>query len=702
MNTSCLLAGAILFAGISSYARGGVDPVTSLYVSPSGNDAWSGTLQAPNATNTDGPKATIDGARAAMRTMLAKHQVSTTGAVVNIMPGSYALTQTIQFYPADSGSQNAPIVYRATQPGTVEIMGGTVLTTWNPVSDSSVAQRLPAASRGSVVEADLGGAGVTDLGKRQRLGFYGARVATVPELFFENRPMEVAQSPSTGWARTSKRPVPAGWSFTYDGDAPGTWSSEDDVWVHGFFHYDYADYTEHVVSIDPAQHAVRTEATPSYGFVPGARFVFLNVLEGLDSPGEYYVDVKRNKIYFYPPARQSDGRTVVSTLATPLIRLDKASHIHFEGLSLRMSRGDGIFVNGGDDIEIAGCTVSGMGLHGIEAASVTNTVIRSTDISNVGYSGILLSGGDRKTLTPSGDVIENCHIASTGRIVMTSEAGIRLNGVGTVVKNCSIHDVPQDAIQVQGNNNKILANEIYRACLQSSDAGALYIGRNFADEGNVFQGNYFHDILPSVEPNPVPGAGNTYQINTVYLDDFTSGASVIGNVFWNVDVAIMIGGGRDNTIRNNAFLKCKWAIVGDARGNAGSKHFLTDPNSDILKELRDADYQGETFSRAYPNLAKLLTDDPGTPKRNVVSNNVCPSGGWMNMTKDYPMDLNPVTSNCVGVDPGFVDLANLDLTPKPGSAAAQAGFQPINVKAAGLQPDLYRTSLPAVGDFPRL
>jgi hypothetical protein len=702
MKMSDMLAGALVVAGMgmAGVVLGSDGPTTNLYVSPSGNDAWSGTLQTPNSAGNDGPKATVDGARAALRTMLAKHQVGVGGAVVTIMPGSYALTQTIQFYGADSGASGAPIVYRAAQPGTVEIMGGVVLKTWNPISDESVAQRLPGSIRGNVLEADLAVAGVTDLGKRQRIGFYGARVPTVPEIFFENRPMSVAHSPTSGWARTSTAPVPAGWSFTYDGDDLSTWSPENDLWVHGFFHYDYADYTEHVVAVDPALHAVRTDSAPSYGFVPGARFVFQNVLEALDSPGEYYIDVKRNKAYFYPPARQADGRTVVSTLAAPLVRLDNASHIRFEGLSLRICRGDGVMVNGGDDIDVVGCTISGVGMHGIEASNVTHTLIQSTDVSNVGYSGIVLSGGDRATLTSGFNVIQNCHIALTGRVVMTSEAAIRLAGVGTVVKNCSIHDVPQGAIYVMGNNNVISSNEIYRACLQSSDAGALYIGRNFADQGNVFQGNYLHDIKPSVEPNPVKGHGNTYQINAVYLDDFASGASVIGNVFQNVDVAVMIGGGRDNTIQNNAFLHCHWAIVGDARGNAGSKQFLTDPNSVVLKELRDVDYQGDVFGKAYPNLAKLLSDDPGTPKRNRVANNVSYIGGWMNMTKDYPMDLNPVMSNCVGVDPGFEDLASLDLTPKEGAPAAQAGFHPVNAKSAGLVVDAYRAGLPTTGQMP--
>ena len=38
-----------------------------LYVSPSGNDSWSGRLSAPNSRKTDGPFATLERARDEIR-----------------------------------------------------------------------------------------------------------------------------------------------------------------------------------------------------------------------------------------------------------------------------------------------------------------------------------------------------------------------------------------------------------------------------------------------------------------------------------------------------------------------------------------------------------------------------------------------------------------------------------------------------------
>ena len=41
----------------------------TVYVSPTGNDSWSGTLSAPNKAGTDGPVASLERARDVARTM---------------------------------------------------------------------------------------------------------------------------------------------------------------------------------------------------------------------------------------------------------------------------------------------------------------------------------------------------------------------------------------------------------------------------------------------------------------------------------------------------------------------------------------------------------------------------------------------------------------------------------------------------------
>ena len=55
----------LLFLGL--LAAAGEVAAKTIYVAPSGNDAWSGQLAAPKADGTDGPVATLDRARDLIR-----------------------------------------------------------------------------------------------------------------------------------------------------------------------------------------------------------------------------------------------------------------------------------------------------------------------------------------------------------------------------------------------------------------------------------------------------------------------------------------------------------------------------------------------------------------------------------------------------------------------------------------------------------
>jgi regulation of enolase protein 1 (concanavalin A-like superfamily) len=93
------------------------------YVSPKGNDTWSGTLAEPNTTNTDGPFATISRAKLAVRELKAKVYLPKGKAidaryvgtaypfgkgkdiVVLIRQGFYSLTEPLLFTPEDGGER---------------------------------------------------------------------------------------------------------------------------------------------------------------------------------------------------------------------------------------------------------------------------------------------------------------------------------------------------------------------------------------------------------------------------------------------------------------------------------------------------------------------------------------------------------------------------------------------------------------------
>jgi hypothetical protein len=130
-----------------------------LYVAPDGSDAWSGTLAAANADKTDGPLATLQQARDAIRKR--KAAAGAEGFTVYLRGGLYALAQTFRLDAQDSGTAEAPIVYRAYEKEKPILIGGREITGFVP-------------HRGSIVKADLAAQGLKGIYFRQLI-FDGRR-----------------------------------------------------------------------------------------------------------------------------------------------------------------------------------------------------------------------------------------------------------------------------------------------------------------------------------------------------------------------------------------------------------------------------------------------------------------------------------------------------------------------------------------------
>ena len=120
-------------AGIGGALAG--EPASSegradLFVSTSGNDAWSGRLSAANAAATDGPLATISAAQRAVRRIRQAEPDRKRPIVVAIRGGTYRLAEPIEFSADDSGTRQAPVVYRACAGERPIFSGGQEITGW--------------------------------------------------------------------------------------------------------------------------------------------------------------------------------------------------------------------------------------------------------------------------------------------------------------------------------------------------------------------------------------------------------------------------------------------------------------------------------------------------------------------------------------------------------------------------------------------
>ncbi|MHC1766769.1 MAG: hypothetical protein AB9869_21095 [Verrucomicrobiia bacterium] len=90
------------------------------FVSPLGNDEWSGRSADPSQN--DGPFASVPRARAAVRAALLKAQ--NRGIRVVLRGGTYYLGSPLDFGSEDSGTEQAPVIYAAAAGEKVVLSGG--------------------------------------------------------------------------------------------------------------------------------------------------------------------------------------------------------------------------------------------------------------------------------------------------------------------------------------------------------------------------------------------------------------------------------------------------------------------------------------------------------------------------------------------------------------------------------------------------
>jgi len=673
-----------------------------IYVAVNGNDTHRGSRKQPFATLTR--------ARDVLRALPVAERA---GSTVWIGGGDYSLTETLRLSNRDGGRPEAPVTWRAMQDERVRLLGGQTLTGFTPVKDPVVRERLSPAARRHVRQVDLKALGLGRLSPMRSRGFGRPITTGHVELFVDGEPQTVARWPNADaedpFVRIAGYPEGKGRDdghgtdlgilkegFFYEGDRPRRWATTDDAWIHGYWAYDWANSYERIASIDVEAHRIKTRAPHgNYGYRPGNRIYFLNILEELDAPGEYFVDRAAGILYLWPPKPLKGTEVTLSLLESPLVALGGARHVVLRDLELTATRGHAITVKGGRECLVAGCRISNTGNYGVFIDGGTDHGVQSCEIWNNGDGGVHLAGGDRKSITPCRHFVHNCHLHHQARWSRCYYPAVNLEGVGTRVSHNWIHDHPHCAILFWGNDHLIEYNEVHDVCYETGDVGAIYTGRDWTFRDNVIRYNYMHDIHG-------PGEGEAL---VFYLDDCVSGITVFGNLVVNTQAAIGIGGGRDCLVENNVFVDTHPAIGIDARGLDKNSVWANNVKG-LAQSLRAMDHHNPPYSERYPELKQIdrwVAAGTGVPPEgNRFLRNLFVSGQWLRIFWYAQEELIDIRDNWLvpeDGDPGWIDPQD------PGRADwalrddAQilrvTGFQQLPLERIGLRRDEYRTSLPA-------
>lgn len=668
------------------------------YVSVSGDDSGSGTLKKPFKT--------IEHAQEVVRHRIKKGDIPQEGLTVAVFGGEYRIDSLV-FDKRDTTPNGKTVTYMSYNDEEVILNGGQKLSAsdFMPVSDEEKA-RLSDDAANKVMCVDLSKYGITkeDYGKLYAIGAFNTAYKydgdhTGPaqtEVFFNNERMNIAQYPNNDYLNIDKvldvgecyepspqdyRPEwlekqnPEGGTFTLDNDTNvrlNSWQTLDDVWMFGYFYWDWADMSTPIANYDFNKKSIETTYCSKYGFKNDALYYFYNVFEELDAEGEYYLDRDSGKLYIYPPSdiNEADIQISLSTGSIIDVRND-AKNLIFDGLTVQGTRSDGVLLNG-NGCTVTNCVIKNTADNGIVVTGSDNT-IRSSEVSYNGKNAIVVGnkildddGNDIRfdALVDENNLVDNNSIHDFGKIQQTYIAGVSVHGVKNIVSHNEIYNAPHMGIFFEGNNHLIEYNDIHDVVLQSSDAGAIYGGRNVSYYGNVFRYNSIYNI-----------GSNEFLPSGIYWDDALAGQTAYGNVLVNIPgCAFLIGGGRDNTVYNNLIINAKTAIHYDARAYDGfhkngwySNHVKGKdaPHWELVKSAKELN---QTWGNVYPEIDAVIDDFNDTKNPDFALN---PNGKvYNNIVLDSKKDLGSISkpfkeygrleNNQVYdiEDIGFVDFAN--------------------------------------------
>ena len=289
LNRKYFVSAGLLFvlsAGIISVAVRVDARNIVLYVSPSGNDSWSGTTDKPSGS--DGPLASLNGAKNALR------KIRSTGDTVKVLfkSGRYEISRPVIFTPEDSGSAKSPITYQAAPGARPVISGARRIVGFKARADGLWEAQIP--------------------GVREGRWYF-------EQLWVNGRRATRARTPNTGYLRMeglAGSEVDAS-GQTVDISQKAFVASSDDVKpLLGLSAKELADVQvttysswetarHRIIGINPVSRLVKLGNSAIWQFPMGnignPRYQLENYREALDAPGEWFLG--RDGILLYKPLR---------------------------------------------------------------------------------------------------------------------------------------------------------------------------------------------------------------------------------------------------------------------------------------------------------------------------------------------------------------------------------------------------------------